>query len=177
VLVWVGGSGTDVRDTLVGMGVAATLCNLGTLGRRVRVREAGTHAEGSAECPGVLVARIMRGSKTGVVGECEGGARATALAYPPDNVRSGDNGAPMRPVVVLSGLAVTDARAPAGELSATRIRVDEKGMDIRLSMLRAAAVAGMGMLAERVCLDVMINVEGGGWLCFGSTKTEGDDGG
>jgi hypothetical protein len=103
----------------------------------------------------------MRGSNTGVVGECEGGARAAALAYPPDSVRNGDNGAPTRPVAVLSGLAVTDARTPAGELSATRMRVDEKGMENRLSMLRVAMVAGIGMLAERVCLEAMINAEGG----------------
>ena len=53
-----------MREILDGMGVAvATLCSLDTLGRRVRVSEVGAHAEGSAVCPGPLVARMMRGSK------------------------------------------------------------------------------------------------------------------
>lgn len=78
--MWEVGRATEGRETGEGRLVVDTLGTRGTLGRRVRVSEVGTQAEVSTVWPGELVARMMRGSKTGVVGECEGGPRWRAAA-------------------------------------------------------------------------------------------------
>ena len=64
----------------------------------------------------------------------------------------------MRPVMILSGLAATAARPlPPLTRRGRVVGVAENGMAMTDSMLRAA-LPGIGMLAERVCLDVMLYV-------------------
>ena len=68
-MVCVLGSGIDDRKTLGEILAVDRLVTRGTLGRRVRVTEVGTHIEESAVWPVELVGRMTRGSKYVAVGD------------------------------------------------------------------------------------------------------------
>lgn len=68
--------GTGVRGTLVAMVGAAVVDCLRTLGRRARPGDAWTAVAGAGAQPGSVVARMILGSKTGVVAACWTGGRA-----------------------------------------------------------------------------------------------------